>query len=179
MAQEVIAKLRHLRITPRKTRFIADLVRGLSVNEAQARLMLGSQRPNVAILKLLQSAIANAVQNAKLDPQNLYIKEIRVDQAPKLVRYWPRARGAMGKIEKKACHVTIVLGISQKPKKKYFTITPKPKKSKSDLPEKIEKAKKEKPSEIRDKFDKKEKETGPKPKEGGGFFRKVFRRKSI
>ena len=169
----ITAKLKYLKIAPRKTRFVADLIRGLSVNEAQARLLLGARRPNEALLKLLKSAIANAVNNAKLNQNSLYVKEIRVDQAPKLVRYWPRARGAMGKIEKKASHVTLVLGVSEKPAGPKFTILPKPKK------EKPETTKKKRESGDQKKPPSTEKVTSPKPKEGGGFFRKMFRRKSI
>ena len=169
----ITAKLKYLKIAPRKTRFVADLIRGISVNEAQARLLLGARRPSGELLKLLKSAIANAVNNDKLNPDSLYVKEIRVDQAPKLVRYWPRARGAMGKIEKKASHVTLVLGVSEEPMKAKFTILPKPKK------EKPEATKKKKEALDQKKPQPTEKAASPKPKEGGGFFRKVFRRKSI
>ncbi len=183
MEKTITAKLNYLRITPRKTRFVADLIRGLSVNEAEARLTIGVRRPGDVLLKLLKSAVANAITNSKLDPGTLYIKEIRVDQAPKLVRYWPRARGSMGKIEKKASHITLVLGVSDKIKKTKFTIIPKPKKSKTAPEEKNHehksKEKTQKGDENREKLEKKEKMNAPKPKTGGGFFRKVFSRKSI
>lgn len=169
----ITAKLRHLKIAPRKTRIVADLIRGLSVNEAQARLMLGARRPNVALLKLLSSAIANASANEKLKPESLYVKEIRVDQASKLVRYWPRARGAMGKIEKKASHVTLVLGEYEKTRISRFTVLPKPKKVKPEAADKKQKPKDQEKPQFSEKV------SGPKIKEGGGFFRKVFRRKSI
>lgn len=182
----ITAQLRHLRIAPRKTRFIADVIRGLSVNEAEARLTLSPQRPSLALLKLLRSAISNATHNAKLDPGTLFIKEIRVNQAPKLVRYWPRARGSMAKIEKKSSHITLVLAVSDKPlapgraggqaKRVRYTFIPKPKKSKADESHTHSHEPKEKDDKIKPEKEK----VSPKPKkEGGGMFRKMFNRKSI
>lgn len=102
------AKLNYLRIAPRKVRLVADLVKGLSVNEAEAQLILHRQRAAKPLLKLLRSAVANA-KNAKLSPDRLMIRTIQVDQGPMLHRSLPRARGMATPIQKKMSHVTIVL----------------------------------------------------------------------
>lgn len=168
----VKAQLRHLRLTPRKTRAVADIVRGLSVNEAEARLILSPRRPSAPLLKLLRSAVANAVHNFKLDPTKLYVKEIRVDQGPKTARWTPRARGGASKIEKKTSHVEIVLGVSEKGKEDRFTIV-KPEKEKKQTKEE-KKAKKAEHDEKKKPIVEKEKPVAKK-----GFFKRVFRRKSV
>src|ERR1700734_3396770 len=127
--QQQTAKLSYLRIAPRKTRSVADLIRGLSVNEAEAQLMVQRRRPAKALLKLLRSAVANA-KNNKLNADHLFIKEIRVDGGPMLKRYLPRARGSASPIQKKMSHVTMVLGVNPKLKPKYKIVVPK----KSKLP---------------------------------------------
>jgi large subunit ribosomal protein L22 len=175
--QAVTAKLRHLNIAPRKTRFVADLIRGLSVSEAEAQLMLGSRRPNAPLLKLLRSAIANAKNNHQLETTKLYIKEIRVDEGPVMKRYMPRAFGRTNLIEKKTSHVTLVLGVSEELPDPRFTIAPKPKKEKSEKPKKPKKsassADKEEPEKKRPVTEVKKVDKKP------GFFRKAFRRKSV
>ena len=70
------AKLNYLRIAPRKVRSVADLIRGMSVNNAEAQLLITRRRPAQPILKLLRSAIANA-KNKQMNPDHLFIAEIR------------------------------------------------------------------------------------------------------
>lgn len=108
------AKLKYARVSPRKARLVADIVRGLPVKEARAQLMLAARRPGAFILKLLNSSLANAEHTGKLNPDHLFIKTIKVDQAPALKRWMPRARGAMNRIEKRASHISIELGVSEK-----------------------------------------------------------------
>ena len=86
------AQLRYLRIAPRKVRSVADLIRGLPVQDAEAQLMVQRRRPAKPLLKLLRSAVANA-KNNKQNADHLFISEIRVDQGPMLKRMLPRARG--------------------------------------------------------------------------------------
>jgi len=129
MEKTVRAQLKYLHISPRKARFVADLIRGLSVNDAEAQLYTASRRPAEPILKLLRSAVANARQVLKVEPSKLVIREIRVDQGPKMKRGTPRARGSMSMIEKKQSHVTIILAVSEKGTSKY-TFRAKPKKDK-------------------------------------------------
>jgi large subunit ribosomal protein L22 len=103
------AKLKHLRISPRKVRLAADLIRGLSVREAEQQLIFLNKRSASQILRLLRSAVANAQHNASLPKENLYISEILVDAGPTLKRWRPRAMGRASNIMKRTSHVTIVL----------------------------------------------------------------------
>jgi large subunit ribosomal protein L22 len=115
---EATAKLKYLRITPRKVRFVADLIRGKKVGQALAQLAYVEKRAALPVAKLLRSAVANADQKAKgqLDVDALYVKELQVGQGPSLRRYMPRAMGRAFKILKKTSHVSIVVG-DDKPRK--------------------------------------------------------------
>lgn len=106
---EVVAKLRYLRIAPRKVRLVVDLIRGKKVEEAQSLLQFTKKRAAKPILKLLNSAIANAKHNFNLDEKKLYISKILVNEGPKLKRQMPRARGQASMIQKKTSHITLVL----------------------------------------------------------------------
>jgi len=111
----VTAKLRYLRIAPRKVRLVADLLRGKSVEEAQNILNFTQKRVALPILKLLKQGISNAKNNFQMEEKNLYISKILVDEGPKLKRVFPRARGHADEIQKKTSHITIILDIiSQK-----------------------------------------------------------------
>jgi large subunit ribosomal protein L22 len=106
---EVKAKLRYLRIAPRKVRLVADLIRGKSAEEAEKILNFTKKRAALPILKLLKSALANAKNNYRLEEKNLFISKIFVDEGPRLKRILPRARGRADIIQKKMSHVTLVL----------------------------------------------------------------------
>ena len=80
--KEITARLRYIRITPRKARLVADTVRGMTLNEAEAQLSMTPKRAGVPILKLIRSAKSNA-ENSNIDSSKLYVKSIRVDQGPK------------------------------------------------------------------------------------------------
>ena len=166
----ITSRLKYLRVTPRKTRFVADFVRGMPVDEAKAALMFLGRRPSVHVLKLLDSAVANAKNNHKIQKSQLYIKEIKVDQGPKFKRWTPRARGGASPLEKKTSHLTLILGVSDKLAPAKFIFKEKLKKS-PPLKGESEKEK------AKDQFKESVKET--KPVKGPGFFHKVFRRKSI
>jgi len=164
-----IAKLNYLKIAPRKTRLAASMIRGLSVNEAEAQLLLNPQRVNLSLLKLLRSAVIGAKHDKELNPENLFISEIRVDNGPMQKRFMPRAMGRATPIQKKSSHITLVLAESDKLKSPRFKIT---------KPERI--SKREKARMTRDIKREKEKETEKtKPMEKPGFMRRIFRRKSI
>jgi large subunit ribosomal protein L22 len=179
-------KLNYLRMAPRKVRSVADLIRGLTVNEAEAQLLSQRRRPSGAILKLLRSAVANAKNNRKLNPDHLFVTEIRVDQGPMLKRMLPRARGSASPIQKKMSNVTLVLGVNENQKASQFKIVV-PKKAK--LPPGSDK--KGKPTSSRRRAPVKENEPegeqkgkpskilSGKIREGKpGFFKKMFNRKS-
>ena len=117
---EASAKLRYLRITPRKVRVVADLIRGKNVNQALAQLAFVEKRAAEPVAKLLRSAVANAEQHAKdkaLDVDALHVKELMVDQGPSLRRYMPRAMGRAFKVLKKTSHISLTI-TDEKPKKK-------------------------------------------------------------
>ena len=106
---KVTARLRHLNISPRKVRAVADTVRGLRAKEADGKLGTIRRRPALAVRKLLRSAIANAENSFGLDPQTLQIERLLVDGGPVLKRYRPRAQGRAALIEHRTSHVTVVL----------------------------------------------------------------------
>ncbi len=106
---EVKASLKYLRISPRKVRLVANLIKGLPVNEAELQLKNISKRSAEPLLKLLKSAISNAEHNFQLDRENLYIKSLRVNSGPTLKRYMPRARGVAYEIKKRTSHIDIIL----------------------------------------------------------------------
>ncbi|MFA5080469.1 MAG: 50S ribosomal protein L22 [Candidatus Paceibacterota bacterium] len=103
------AKLKHLRIAPRKVRLVADLVRGKKVEEAQAILNFTVKRASLPVLKLLNSALANAKNVAQKDGSSLFISKITVDGGPVLKRILPRAKGKADRMIKRSSHITIVL----------------------------------------------------------------------
>ena len=116
---EATAKLRYLRITPRKVRAVADLIRGKNVNQALAQLAYVEKRAAEPVAKLLRSAVANAEQAAKnqsLDVDRLRVKELMVDQGPSLRRYMPRAMGRAFKILKKTSHISLTLSDEKPPR---------------------------------------------------------------
>jgi len=106
---QVTAKLNNLRVSPRKTRLVADLIRGLGVKDARVQLSFLVKRSSSPILKLLNSAAANAKHNLKLDPEEMYISTITVDGGPVLKRTMPRAMGRAYVIRKRTSHVKLTL----------------------------------------------------------------------
>lgn len=106
---EIKAKLNYLRIAPRKVRLLADMIKRKKVGEAQTILSFAIKKGSKPVLKLLNSAVANAKNNFKLEENNLYISKITVNEGPKLKRFMPRARGSASPIQKKTSHITIVL----------------------------------------------------------------------
>ena len=105
----VQAKARYIRISARKVRVVADQIRGKGYEEAEALLSFSPRGASVPILKLLRSAGANAENNIDLDPEDMLISRITVDEGPTMRRYRPRARGRATRIEKRSCHITLAL----------------------------------------------------------------------
>jgi len=106
---EVKAFARYIRMSPRKVRLVADHIRGISVTEAENRLSVSSKWAKDPVFKLLQSAVANAVHNFKLDKAKLSVKTIYVDGGPTLKRFRPRAMGRAAAIRKRTSHIGIIL----------------------------------------------------------------------
>jgi large subunit ribosomal protein L22 len=105
------AKLRFLRVAPRKVRLVADELRGKKVGDALALLKYTPQAAAGHLSKLLRSAVANAEQKGgRVDVDALYVKTLTVDQGPKMRRFMPRAMGRAYRVEKKTSHVYVELG---------------------------------------------------------------------
>ena len=104
------ARVTSVRISPRKVRMVADAVRGKSVSQAMSILTFTRKKAAFPVQKLLQSAVANAVENDGVDDvDNLMIEQIAVDEGPTLKRYTPRARGRATPIRKRTSHIRIAL----------------------------------------------------------------------
>jgi len=108
------AILRYARVSARKARLVADLVRGMDVPEAIEALTFTRKRTAPLVKKLIESAVANAEHEAKranadLDIDDLFVETIYVDAGPALRRFRPRAQGRATKILKKTSHITVVL----------------------------------------------------------------------
>ncbi len=104
------AILRDLRMSPRKVRLLADLIRGMEVNEALNVLRFSTKHASIPMEKLLVSAIANwQSKNPDADMTGLYVKEIFVDQSRTLKRIQPAPHGRAHRIRKRSSHVTIVV----------------------------------------------------------------------
>jgi large subunit ribosomal protein L22 len=101
--------LRFARISPRKARLVADLVRGKRSEEALNILSFTKKASAKILIKLLKSAIANATQKKTIDIDRLYVKQIMVDQGPTMKRFQPRALGRATTIRKRTSHINIVL----------------------------------------------------------------------
>lgn len=106
---EAKAVLKTVRIAPRKTRLIIDLIRGKNVEEAKAILANQPQRAARVIEKVLNSSIANAVNNLNLDEDSLYVKKCFVDEGMVLKRAKMDSRGHIGRNDHKTSHITIVV----------------------------------------------------------------------
>ena len=106
---EVKATAKTLRIAPRKARLVIDLNRGKNADEAAAILRFTPNVAAEAIAKVLKSAVANAVNNNKMDEEKLYVKTCYVNEGVTLKRFMPRAKGSASAIHKRTSHITIVV----------------------------------------------------------------------
>lgn len=107
MEAKAIAK--SVRMSPRRARLVIDLVRGKSVQEAEAILKNQTQKAAKVIYDVLKSATANAENNLQLDPTTLYISHAVVDQGSTMKRMRFESRGHVGRKDHKTSHVTIVV----------------------------------------------------------------------
>ena len=106
---EARATLKYARISARKVKIVADLIRGKDVSEALAIVKFTPKASSEIIEKLLKSAIANAENNHGMDSNKLYIAEIYANQGPTLKRIRPATKGSAVRIRKRTSHITIVL----------------------------------------------------------------------
>ncbi len=193
---EVKAKAKHIRMSPRKVRLVADIARGLAVKDAINQLRFTGKKAVLPVKKLIESAIASAENNYELKQDNLFVKEIRVDEGATMKRWKPRARGRATPIRKRTSHINLILG------ELVDSGEIKAKKTKIDAPVKLGAKRKEDDGvKIKDKDDKDDRKTKESKTESGkkiidprgegrgkhtkiegknekGFMNKVFRRKS-
>lgn len=106
---ETRASAKYIRISPQKVRLVVDLIRGKKIGEAQSVLMFTRKYAATVLRKILNSAVANAKQNAYMDENILYVKEVFVNQGPSLKRWRARAQGRAASIRKRMSHITIIL----------------------------------------------------------------------
>lgn len=106
---EITAHARYIHMTPRKVRLVTNLVKRLPVEIAIAQLRFLPKAAAVPVRKVIESAAANAVHNAKIDRKLLYIQSITADGGPTLKRWQPRAFGRAAPIRKRMTHITVVL----------------------------------------------------------------------
>lgn len=181
---QVSAKLNNYRRSPRKVRLVAEALRGLDVKKAENQLRFLVKGSTSDFEKLLKSAVANAENNFGLNKDNLYIKNIIVNEGTKLKRWLPRAYGRASLILKRTSNIEMVLAekVEGKDRKKVK----KEREIRDVKPEEIvkagkseEEAKEEKKEVLREK---EEKEFIDEKRKAGGaraFLRRVFRRKSM
>ena len=109
LVKEARATLKFARISSRKVKIVADLIRGKNVDEALAIVKFTPKASSEVIEKLLKSAIANAENNHNMKHENLYVAEIYANQGPTLKRIRPAAKGSAVRIRKRTSHITIVV----------------------------------------------------------------------
>jgi len=105
---EARACARYVRVTPMKARRVVDLIRGLPTDEAQAVLRFAPQAASEPVGKVLDSAIAKATNNHSLDPNDLFVSEIYVDEGPSMRRFKAKARGRVGRIQRRTSKITVI-----------------------------------------------------------------------
>ena len=111
---QVTSKLRYARISPQKCRLVADVVRGQPVGNAIATLKFMPKKGADMVLKVLESAVANAEHNHGADIDELKVALIQVDTAPSLKRFAARAKGRGARIVKRNSHITVGLSDGKK-----------------------------------------------------------------
>ena len=111
---EAKAQARYVRVTPMKARRVVDLIRGRQATEAVAVLEFAAQSASTPVLKVVESAIANArvkagVASEAFDERLLVVREAYVDEGPTMKRFRPRAQGRAYRIRKRTSHITVVV----------------------------------------------------------------------
>lgn len=107
MEAKAIAK--YVRMSPRKARLVANLIKGKNIQEAEAILRYTPNKASRVLKKVLLSAAANAENNLELDRDTLYVKSAIIDQGPSIKRIKPRAQGRADRMVHRTSHVTVVV----------------------------------------------------------------------
>ncbi len=103
------AVAKNVRVSPRKVRLVADAIRNLGVIDAMNLLQVQEQQAARYVAKALKSAVANAVNNAKLDSANLFVSTIMINQGQSFKRFRPSTRGRIHPYKKRGSNITIVV----------------------------------------------------------------------
>ncbi len=106
---EAKATAKYIRISPRKARRVMELIRGRQVDDARRVLKFSPLGASDTVVKVLNSAVANAEQTPGIIPENLIVDRGWVNEGPTLRRYRPRAYGRAGRIRKRTSHITLVV----------------------------------------------------------------------
>ncbi len=106
---QALAQARYVRMTPMKVRRVVDVIRGMKADQALATLQFAPQAASEPVGKVLASAVANAENNRRLDPDTLWVSAAYVDEGPTLKRFRPRAQGRAYRINKRTSHITVVV----------------------------------------------------------------------
>lgn len=188
---EVKAQAKFIRMSASKIRLVANLIKKLPVDKALDQLQFINKLAARPVAKLIKSAIANAEHNFELVKENLFIKELTIDQGPTLKRWMPRAHGRATPIRKQTSHINLILGeikASGKVAGKKIQLEAPVKldaQPKKEAAIKLDQAKPEKAVETKEEGKiiedpRMEGRRGHAKLEGGskGFAAKMFRRKS-
>ena len=168
---EVRAQLNYLRMAPRKVRLVTDVIKGMDYPSAKVTLENLNKRAAEPVLKVLNSAAANGHNNFNLVKDNLYVKDVLVDEGVKMKRYRPKGFGMAALIQKKTSHITLVLD----EKVKGMVRQPDKEEEKVEEPEVTEEVQ----AEEKAKTPEAKQDLGRKGGLFGNLKRKMFRRKAI
>ncbi|ACV23351.1 50S ribosomal protein L22 [Slackia heliotrinireducens] len=106
---EAKATAKYVRVSPRKARIVLDQIRGKDVARAREILMFSERAISETILKVLDSAVANATNNHDMSANNLVVKTTYADEGPTMKRFTPRAKGSASRIRKRTSHITVIV----------------------------------------------------------------------
>jgi large subunit ribosomal protein L22 len=123
---EVTARAKFVRRTPRKARLLADAVRGMGVAEALAYLEFSPRHAATDVAKVIKSAAANAEHNFNLNRDDLYLKNILVDEGPTMKRIRPVSRGMAHQYFHRLCHITAIVEERAEPEPRRRVRRPQP-----------------------------------------------------
>jgi large subunit ribosomal protein L22 len=111
--EPVRAVTKYVRISPTKVRAVANMIRGLAVEEAAMQLAYSTRKGARLLRKTLKSAVANAERGAEVRREQLKVMDVRVDEGPRLKRSKPKNKGGSHPIRKRMSHFTVVVGVKE------------------------------------------------------------------
>ncbi|MDR1735608.1 MAG: 50S ribosomal protein L22 [Oscillospiraceae bacterium] len=106
---QAVAHLKHIRISPRKVSIVGEMIRGKDAKLARGILLHTPKAASEPLLRLLDSACANAENNFEMDRERLYVSQVLIGAGPIMKRVMPRAKGRANRINKRTSHITITV----------------------------------------------------------------------